>query len=112
MMTSFVPASTTSPINLWWKDGLHASKYGSYLDALVQFGSITGLDPLSLGAGEIAAGDLGIAAGDALVLQRLASAQLGFAAAVPEPSTWALFAGGLGFVAWGARRRAGVASKA
>jgi PEP-CTERM motif len=102
----FVPAQPGDPMNLWWDDYLHASKYGSYLDALVQFGSITGLDPLSLGAGEIAAGDLGIAAGDALVLQRLASMQLGFAAAVPEPSTWALFAGGLGFVAWGARRRA------
>ena len=47
-------------MNLWWDDYLHASKYGSYLDALVQFGAITGLDPLSLGADEQAAMDLGI----------------------------------------------------
>ncbi|MEO8836547.1 MAG: PEP-CTERM sorting domain-containing protein, partial [Caldimonas sp.] len=86
----------------WWDDYLHASKYGSYLDALVQFGTITGLDPLSLGAGEVSANDLGIASGDALVLQRIASAQLGFAAAVPEPSTWLLLSGGLLLV--GARR--------
>ena len=49
-------------MNLWWDDYLHASKYGSYLDALVQFGMITGLDPLSLGAGDQAAIDLGISA--------------------------------------------------
>jgi hypothetical protein len=92
-------------MNLWWFDYLHASKYGSYLDALVQFGTITGLDPLSLGAGEIAAHDLGIAAADALTLQRIASEQLGFSAAVPEPSSWALMGGGLGLLVTLARRR-------
>lgn len=93
-------------INLWWDDYLHASKYGSYLDALVQFGTITGLDPLSLGADEIAAHDLGIASVDALMLQRVASEQLGFAAAVPEPSTWALCLGGLAMLGWRRRARA------
>jgi hypothetical protein len=103
----FVPDAAGGQMNLWWEDDLHASKYGSYLDALMQFGTITGLDPLSLGANEIAAGALGIAAGDALVLERLASAQLGFAvAAVPEPSSWALLAAGLAVVAWGGRRKA------
>ena len=81
-------------MNLWWDDYLHASKYGSYLDALVQFGTITGLDPLSLGAGEEAATDLGISTADALTLQRIASQELAIAA-VPEPSTWALLVGGL-----------------
>jgi len=49
-------------MNLWWDDYLHASKYGSYLDALMQFGTITGFDPRTLGAREIAARDLGISA--------------------------------------------------
>ena len=102
----YVPGQAGDPINLWWNDYLHASKYGSYLDALVQFGTITGLDPLSLGADEFAARDLGIASGDALLLQGLASRQLGFAAAVPEPAEWALLAAGLGFVGWVKRRRA------
>ncbi|WP_394842093.1 hypothetical protein LZC95_34075 [Pendulispora brunnea] len=65
------------PINLWWVDSTHASKYGSYLDALLQFGVITGRDPRSLGEGERAARELGIAPSDASMLQRVASAQLG-----------------------------------
>ena len=92
-------------MNLWWDDYLHASKYGSYLDALVQFGTITGLSPLSLGANEQAARDLGISSADALTLQRIATQQLGIAA-VPEPSTWALMAGGLLLIGGIARRRA------
>jgi hypothetical protein len=100
-------AQPGDPMNLWWDDYLHASKYGSYLDALVQFGMITGLDPLSLGANEIAAGDLGISSIDARTLQHVASMQLGFAAAVPEPSTWALFLGGLVLIGATRARRAG-----
>ncbi len=46
----YVPNQPGDLMNLWWDDYLHASKYGSYLDALVQFGMITGLSPLSLGA--------------------------------------------------------------
>lgn len=82
-------------INLWWLDRTHASKYGSYLSALTLFGSITGLDPQSLGKQEQAAFDLGISADAAWALQRVAAAQLGFAAAVPEPGTWALSLVGL-----------------
>jgi hypothetical protein len=89
-------------INLWWDDYLHASKYGSYLDALVQFGTITGLDPLALGAGEIAARDLGISSTDALALETIASRQLGFRQ-VPEPAVTAMMLLGLGMI--GAARR-------
>ena len=103
--------STPQPgdlMNLWWDDYLHASKYGSYLDALVQFGVITGLDPSSLGANEMAARDLGISVADALTLQQVASMQLGFSVvAVPEPSTWALLMAGVGLLGTVARRRSG-----
>jgi len=92
-------------LDLWWLDRTHASLYGSYLSALTLFGSITGVDPQSLGAGEQAARDLGIAGTDALALQHVAAAQLGFAvtAAVPEPAPAMLLAGGLAVLAW--RRR-------
>lgn len=64
-------------LDLWWQeDQFHSSVYGSYLSALVMFGALTGVDPASFGANERAAGDLGIAARDALTLQRVASAQL------------------------------------
>ena len=42
-------------INLWAEDGYHASAYGSYLAALVIFGSVTGHDPRKLGPEEQAA---------------------------------------------------------
>jgi hypothetical protein len=64
------------PLNLWWIDYLHASKYGSYLSALVIFGTVTGIDPWSFGASEKAAADLGIERGDAVKLQQVASDQL------------------------------------
>lgn len=59
-------------INLWWIDFLHASKYGSYLSALVLFGKLTRINPASFGANEKAAADLGISPGDAVKLQRVA----------------------------------------
>ncbi len=103
----YVPQSATGPVDLWWKDGLHASMYGSYLDALVQFGTITGKDPLSLGVSEQAAIDLGIDPGTARMLEGVASQQLGFTAAVPEPSSWAMLAAGLVWLGFGSKRRAG-----
>ena len=59
-------------INLWARDSYHASTFGYYLEALVVFGSVTGRDPRTLGAGEIAAAELGIAAATALELQKIA----------------------------------------
>jgi hypothetical protein len=96
-------AATDGLIDLWFDDGTHASTWGSYLSALTLFGTITGDNPFSLGAGEIAARELGISAADALALQRIAAQQLGFA--VPAPGSLALAALGLLLLA-GARRRA------
>ncbi len=102
----FIPPQPGEPLDLWWDDDLHASKYGSYLDALVQFGTITGLDPLSLGANESAAQSLGIAGTDAVFLERLAAEDLGMSLApVPEPGGVASMAAGLALLAWVARPR-------
>jgi hypothetical protein len=91
----FVPNQAGDLMNLWWDDYLHASKYGSYLDALVQFGTITGLDPRSLGADELAAHDLGLSVADALTLQRIAAQELGM---VPEPASGAIVLTGLALI--------------
>ncbi|RTL21694.1 MAG: hypothetical protein EKK52_07910 [Burkholderiales bacterium] len=64
------------PISLWWLDRTHASRYGSYLSALVLFGQLTGRDPRTLGASEQAASELGIAPDTAQALQAVASEQL------------------------------------
>ena len=64
--------AAASEVNLWAADGYHASASGSYLAALVIFGSITGRDPRELGAEEEAAAKLGIAPDTARALQRIA----------------------------------------
>ncbi|MDT7838541.1 PEP-CTERM sorting domain-containing protein [Aquabacterium sp. OR-4] len=98
-------AATDGLIDLWFNDGTHASVAGSYLSALTLFGSLTGLDPAMLGAGEVAARELGLSAAAALQLQRVASDQLGFSAPVPEPGTLALWLLGLAGVGLAAGRR-------
>ena len=85
-------ALTDQLIDLWFNDGTHASVAGSYLSALTNFGSITGLDPAMFGAGERAAADLGLSAREAMLLQSVASFQLGFRNSVPEPGSLALVA--------------------
>ncbi len=82
---TYAAAVPQDKINLWWDDYLHASRHGSYLSALVTFGTLTGVDPASFGASERAAADLGISPGDAVKLQRVASDQL---AAAGLPLTW------------------------
>ena len=100
-------AGTDGLIDLWFNDGTHASVWGSYLSALTLFGSLTGQDPLRFGPGEIAAAELGIAPADAAMLQLVASYQLGFTAAVPEPGTVSMWALALLALAWRLRQRAG-----
>jgi hypothetical protein len=64
-------------IDLWAFDNYHASAFGYYLEALVEFGAITGKDPLSLGPRETAAQELGISPVQATALQQIAHDQLG-----------------------------------
>ncbi len=47
-------------IDLWAFDHYHASAYGYYLETLMLFGRITGLDPLTLGDRERSIDDLGL----------------------------------------------------
>jgi hypothetical protein len=77
-----------NPINLWWLDRTHASKFGSYLSALVLFATITGRNPLSLGTDDGAAADLAIPADVTGQLQRIA--QLTVAPDISPPSTAAV----------------------
>jgi hypothetical protein len=63
-------------VDLWTYDHYHASIYGYYLEALIVFGQITGVDPKTLGQDERAADDLGISKEQAVALQRIASDQL------------------------------------
>lgn len=81
--------------NLWYRENdrttgelefFHPSIYGSYLSALTLFGTVTGLDPASLGPDEIAARELGIDRETAVRLQRVASSTLA-ATPVPEPAS-------------------------
>jgi hypothetical protein len=55
-------------INLWAVDNYHASTYGYYLEALLVFGRVTGIDPLKVGDHEKAIGDLKL---DPAVIRKL-----------------------------------------
>lgn len=63
-------------VDLWAYDHYHASSHGYYLEALLIFGRVTDRDPRSLGAGERAAFDLGIAPETARALQEVSFATL------------------------------------
>lgn len=63
-------------VNLWTFDHYHASDFGYYLEALVVFGNLTGLDPRSLGENECSAYELGMSRGQVNALQLAAFEQL------------------------------------
>lgn len=63
-------------LDLWTFDHYHASTHGYYLEALVIFGRITGLDPRSLGPLECSAFELGVSRDQARALQQLAFEEL------------------------------------
>lgn len=63
-------------IDLWTYDHYHASAYGYYLEALVVFGNLTGLDPRSLGENECSGYELGMSREQVKMLQQAAFDQL------------------------------------
>ena len=67
---------TPGQIDLWTNDHYHASAQGYYLEALMVFGDLTGLDPRSLGVQECSAFELGLPAAQARALQNVAYEQL------------------------------------
>jgi len=72
-------------VDLWTYDHYHASTSGSYLEALVVFGDLTGLDPRSLGGEERAAFDLGLSPEQAIALQGVAYEELAARTDRPAP---------------------------
>lgn len=63
-------------LDLWSYDQYHASTAGYYLEALVIFGHVTGVDPRVLGETERAADALGLSPAQARALQQIAWEQL------------------------------------
>lgn len=59
-------------VDLWTYDQYHASAAGYYLEALVLFGAITGVDPTTLGAREKGADAIGLSPELTVALQRVA----------------------------------------
>ena len=63
-------------VDLWAYDQYHASIAGYYLEALMVFGKVTGIDPRTLGRNEKAAEDLGLSPTLAAALRDIAFRQL------------------------------------
>lgn len=73
-------------LNLWGPDSYHFGPWGSYLEALVIFGQLTGRDPQSLGADSRAGRDLGLTPAQVEAAQRIAARELRGAASPGAPS--------------------------
>ena len=63
-------------VDLWTDDHYHASTYGYYLETLVVFGSVTGLDPRSLGENECSGYELGLSRPQVAAFEQIAFDQL------------------------------------
>ena len=63
-------------VDLWTWDHYHASTYGYYLETMVVFGSVTGLDPRSLGENECSGYELGLSRPQVMALEQVAFDQL------------------------------------
>ena len=67
---------TSGQVDLWAPDHYHGSTHGYYLEALMVFGKVTGIDPRTLGRSERAADDLGLSPTLAAALRDIAFRQL------------------------------------
>lgn len=74
-------------VNLWGPDSYHLSAWGSYLEALVLFGQLTGRDPARAGAASRAGLDLGLTAAQIEAAQAVASRQWRLSRAAPASPT-------------------------
>ena len=74
-------------LDLWAADHYHASAAGSYLEALVAFGALTGREPRALGRFECSAFELGLSPVQAEALQQVAFDQLAASGLSLAPGT-------------------------